>query len=195
METKVEENSDDSKVSSKSMSKSQVDADINALIRSLMEETQQISELVEMEKSYTTELTSQFKQIILGLNASYHIKPESISKNDSSISDVVLTPQGVVCVFSHSGSVVSRNLEALQSEVLLRILMEVIPEVKVLLNERRQKLNGRVMSLERLSKELRKVPVMPTGRARPSSPEQGTEARRERSSSGGDALRSAIDGK
>ena len=107
----------------------------------------------------------------------------------------MLTPQGVVCVFSHSGSVVSRNLEALQSEVLLRILMEVIPEVKVLLNERRQKLNGRVMSLERLSKELRKVPVMPASRARPGSPEQGTEARRERSSSGGDALRSAIDGK
>ena len=104
METKVEDNNNDEKASSKS--RAQVEADVNALIRSLMEETQQISELLEMEKSYTTELTSQFKQIILGLNASYHIKPESISKNDSSISDAVLTPQGIVCVFSHSGSVI-----------------------------------------------------------------------------------------
>ena len=190
METKVEDNNNDEKASSKS--RAQVEADVNALIRSLMEETQQISELLEMEKSYTTELTSQFKQIILGLNASYHIKPESISKNDSSISDAVLTPQGIVCVFSHSGSVISRSLEALQSEILLRILLEVIPEVKVLLNERRQKLNGRVMSLERLSKELKKVPAMPTGRKGGSDQ---SPVGRGRGSSGNDAMRSAIDGK
>ena len=133
--------------------------DVSNSIRSLQEESQQISELIEMERSYATEVASQLKQIIMPLNASYHIRPESISKSDSSISDVVLTPQGLVCVFYNSGNVVSRPLESITSEVLIRILAEVIPDAKSLMNERRQKLSGRVMTLEKLSKEMRKVPT------------------------------------
>ena len=129
-------------------------------LKALSEEFQQISELVEMEKSYLADVTTQLKQMITPLNASYHIKPESVSKNDSSISDVVLTPQGIVCVFYNSGTVVTRPLESIASEVLIRILGEVIPDVKALMNERRQKLSGRVMTLEKLSKEIRKVPTV-----------------------------------
>jgi hypothetical protein len=155
-ESKVEEPVlQDSKVS---MQGNLTETEITNSIRSLQEESQQISELVEMEKSYSAEVTAQLKQIIMPLNASYHIKPESVSKNDSSISDVILTPQGVVCVFYSSGNVVSRPLESITSEVLIRILSEVIPEAKLLTNERRQKLSGRVMTLEKLSKEMRKVP-------------------------------------
>ena len=124
------------------------DTEVTNSIRLLQEEFQQISELVEMEKSYATEVAAQLKQIIMPLNASYHIKPESISKSDSSISDVVLTPQGLVCVFYNSGNVVSRPLESITSEVLIRILLEVVPDAKALMNEKRQKLSGRVMTLE-----------------------------------------------
>jgi len=134
--------------------------DINYAIRSLQEETQQIFELIEMERTYGSEVSSQLKQIIMPLNLSYHIKPESISKTDSSISDVVLTPQGMVCVFNNQGSMISRPLESFQSDVLIRILLEVIPEIKVMLNEKRQKMSGRVMTLERVAKELRKVPAL-----------------------------------
>lgn len=136
------------------------DLDINMAIKSLQEETQQIFELIEMERTYGAEVSNQLKQIIMPLNLSYHIKPESISKTDSSISDVVLTPQGMVCVFNNAGSMISRPLESFQSDVLIRILLEVIPEIKVMLNEKRQKMSGRVMTLERVAKELRKVPAL-----------------------------------
>ncbi len=163
-ESKVEEAvRQDSKVSGQG---SLTETEITNSIRSLQEESQQISELVEMERSYSAEVSNQLKQIIMPLNASYHIKPESISRNDSSISDAVLTPQGVVCVFYSSGNVVSRPLESITSEVLIKILSEVIPEAKILMNERRQKLSGRVMMLEKLSKEMRKVPTA-GARARP----------------------------
>ena len=132
------------------------ETEVSNSIRSLQEESQQISELIEMERSFATEVAAQLKQTIIPLNASYHIKPESISKSDSSISDVVLTPQGLVCVFYNSGNVISRPLESITSEVLIRILAEVIPDAKALMNERRQKLSGRVMTLEKLSKEMRK---------------------------------------
>lgn len=165
-------------------------------IRSLQEESQQISELVEMERSYATEVSVQLKQIIMPLNASYHIKPESISKSDSSISDVVLTPQGLVCVFYNSGNVVSRPLESITSEVLIRILGEVIPDARALMNEKRQKLSGRVMMLEKLSKEMRKVPTS-SGRPKQqlnntNGTEQSQPTIHNTKSSSQDAMRSAF---
>ncbi len=147
---------------------SRSDLDINFAIKSLQEETQQIFELIEMERTYGAEVSTQLKQIINPLNLSYHIKPESISKTDSSISDVVLTPQGMVCVFNNAGSMISRPLESFQSDVLIRILLEVIPEIKVMLNDKRQKMSGRVMTLEKVAKELRKVPALV-----PSKPNSG----------------------
>jgi hypothetical protein len=173
------------------------ETEITNSIRSLQEETQQISELVEMERSYAAEVSNQLKQIIMPLNSSYHIKPESISKNDSSISDAVLTPQGVVCVFYTSGNVVSRPLESITSEVLIRILSEVIPEAKILMNERRQKLSGRVMMLEKLSKEMRKVPTSGS-RARPltqtnsEQPQPSSHTAKDRPTQPQDAMRSVF---
>ena len=194
-ESKVEEAPrQDAKIA---MQGSMNETEITASIKSLQEETQQISELVEMERSYSADVSNQLKQIILPLNSSYHIKPESISKNDSSISDAVLTPQGVVCVFYTSGNVVSRPLESITSEVLIRILSEVIPEAKILMNERRQKLSGRVMMLEKLSKEMRKVPNAGS-RTRPpiqgAQDQSAAESRpaRDRSTGPQDAMRSAI---
>lgn len=195
-ESKVEHaNIEDSKVK---LQGSVNESDVTNSIRSLQEESQQISELVEMERSYATEVAAQLKQIIMPLNASYHIKPESISKSDSSISDVVLTPQGLVCVFYNSGNVVSRPLESITSEVLIRILSEVIPDAKALMNEKRQKLSGRVMTLEKLSKEMRKVPTS-AARPRPQQvvgqgPEQAQPAMHvaKDKSAPQDAMRSAL---
>ena len=177
------------------------DLDINMAIKSLQEETQQIFELIEMERTYGAEVSNQLKQIIMPLNLSYHIKPESISKTDSSISDVVLTPQGMVCVFNNAGSMISRPLESFQSDVLIRILLEVIPEIKVMLNEKRQKMSGRVMTLERVAKELRKVPALvPTKSASTgknsqnnSSDQITVEGMKSSSSSNQDAMKSVLD--
>jgi hypothetical protein len=212
-ETKVESTTEQPKSQVQSPPKNQSlqsgrnESDINLAIRSLQEETQQIFELIEMERTYGGEVSTQLKQIIMPLNLSYHIKPESISKTDSSISDVVLTPQGMICVFNNQGSMISRPLESFQSDVLIRILLEVIPEIKVMLNEKRQKMSGRVMTLERVAKELRKVPALtpPTKGAssRSSSVDQSvnsdsrdkTSSQSSGSSSSGasqDALKSAI---
>ncbi|HYB04824.1 MAG TPA: hypothetical protein VED17_10195 [Nitrososphaerales archaeon] len=180
------------------------DLDINMAIKSLQEETQQIFELIEMERTYGAEVSNQLKQIIMPLNLSYHIKPESISKTDSSISDVVLTPQGMVCVFNNAGSMISRPLESFQSDVLIRILLEVIPEIKVMLNEKRQKMSGRVMTLERVAKELRKVPALvPTkttvsgkSSSNSSNDQSSSDGSRDKGSSSGssqDAMKSVLD--
>jgi hypothetical protein len=173
------------------------ETEVTSSVKSLQEESQQISELVEMERSYCLDVATQLKQAIAPLNVSYHIKPESVSKNDRSISDVVLTPQGMVCVFYSSGNVVSRPLESMTSEVLVRILMEVLPDAKVLMNEKRQKLTGIVMMLEKLAKEMRKIPnVSPRSRqvtpGGSDQPQPGASNARERPTQSQDAMRSAF---
>ena len=171
--------------------KPETETEVAASIRSLQEEYQQVSELLEIEKGYSSEVVTQFKQIIGPLNESYHVRPDSVSKYDSSISDVVLTPQGVVCVFHNNGTVVSRPLESVQSEVLVKVLGEVIPEVNVLVKKRRQNISARVMSLERLAKEMRKIPVIPGRSGHNSQPEQASGNSKEKQESL-DAMKSAV---
>ena len=175
--------------SASSMQNTEKDQDVSLLAKSLQEETLQISELIEMERNYSSEIALQLKQIIQPLNLSYHIKPDTISKTDASITDAILTPQGIVCVFSNAGTVITKPVESFQSEVIMRILKEVIPEAKALMNEKRQKLSGRVVALEKVSKELRKMPALSL--TRKASQEQPAVSR-ERSSSSLDAMKSAL---
>jgi hypothetical protein len=138
------------------------DSEIVSTIKSISEESLQISELSEMERTYAAEVTALLKQVIEPLNNTFHIKPTSLSKSDSSIQDVVLTPQGVVCIMHSHGTINSRPLESFSTEILLRIISEVIPEAKKLLVEKRQKITVRVGSLEKIAKEFRKLPTQMT---------------------------------
>ncbi len=145
----------------------QKDSSIVLSIRNLHEESMQISELQEMEKNYSVEVASLLRLIIEPLNTSYHVKPAAVSNRDSSLSDVVLTPQGVVCFTHNHGLTNAKPLEALPSEVLVKILGEVIPQIKQVLIEKRQKVSGRVGTLEKISREFKKIaPTLPA-KARP----------------------------
>jgi hypothetical protein len=157
--------SSSSSSSSKSRGSAEVpkDSDIALALKSLAEESLQISELSEMEKTYATEVIGQLKQLIEPLSNTFHIKPTSLSKTDSSIQDVVLTPQGIITVMHSHGTINSRPLETFSTEILMRILSEVIPEAKRILVERRQKITGRVGSLEKIAREFRKLPTQAPG--------------------------------
>jgi hypothetical protein len=135
------------------------DSDIALSIKALAEESLQISELTEMEKTYAAEVISLLKAVIEPLNNTFHIKPTSLSKTDSSIQDVVLTPQSIVVVMHSTGTINSRPLESFSTEILMRIIAEVVPEAKRFLVEKRQKITGRVSSLEKIAREFRKLPM------------------------------------
>ena len=134
------------------------DSEVALSIKSLAEESLQIAELIEMEKTYSAEVIGQLKQLIEPLGNTFHIKPTSLSKTDSSIQDVVLTPQGIITVMHSHGTINSRPLETFSTEILMRVLAEVVPEAKRILVEKRQKITGRVGSLEKIAREFRKLP-------------------------------------
>ncbi len=133
------------------------DTEVALSIKALAEEQLQISELSEMERTYATEVIGLLKQVIEPLNNTFHIKPTSLSKTDSSIQDVVLTPQSIVVVMHSTGTINSRPLETFSTEILMRIIAEVVPEAKRYLVEKRQKITGRVGSLEKIAREFRKL--------------------------------------
>jgi hypothetical protein len=133
------------------------DSEVALSIKALAEESFQISELSEMERTYATEVIGLLKQVIEPLNNTFHIKPTSLSKTDSSIQDVVLTPQTMVVVMHSTGTINSRPLETFSTEILMRIIAEVVPEAKRFLVEKRQKITGRVGSLEKIAREFRKL--------------------------------------
>lgn len=135
------------------------EASILDSIKSLQEASEQISELTEREKNYSAEMTQKLEEMIASFNATYHLDPAAVLKDGSLVSDVIVTPKGEVCLTYNSGRVTSRPLESLTSDVLISILSEVIPDLKVQMNERKEKLqkSGRVVMLEKISEEIKKV--------------------------------------
>ena len=144
--------------------------DILSSISLLKEETAQISELSELERQYATETIAYVKRLIEPLNTSFHIDPRGVMKGDSSVTDIVLTPQGTVCLVKKE-NVVSKPLESLQTETLVNIIQQVIPAVKDHIAAKRQKMTNRVNMLERVTKELRKVGPVNSKQKSVSSPQ------------------------
>lgn len=139
------------------LSSNQDEMDITNAVRSILEESQQIAELTEMEKVYSVHVVRRFSEIALALKGSYHIKPESVAKSDSSVTDVVLTAKGEILIFHANKLVTSTPLESFRSDNLIKILEETIPKADLLLKERRQKIGQRVATLENVVSEIKKV--------------------------------------
>lgn len=164
MESRKSEQKDESEIDSPGRME-----DILSSIGLLREETAQIGELSELERQYAAETIAYLKRLIEPLNTSFHIDPRSVMKGDASVTDIVLTPQGTVCLVRKE-NVVSKPIESLQTETLVNIIQQVIPEVKNHIASKRQKMTSRVTMLEKVTKELRKVgPVSPRQKVAPST--------------------------
>ncbi len=122
----------------------------------LKEEAAQIGELSELERQYATETISYLKRMIEPLNTSFHISPRGIMKDDGSVTDIVLTPQGTICLVKKE-NVVSKPIDSIPTETLVNIIQQVIPQVKDHVSLKREKMTSRVNMLERVTRELRKV--------------------------------------
>ncbi len=131
--------------------------DLIALIKTVQEEFLKIKELTDLEKTYTSDAISALRQFIGSLGKSYHLDPTLLSKVDRNVADIVLTAQGSICLVYNNGRMVTRSIENLSSESLVRVLVQILPEIKISLVEKRQKLLSRASVLERASAELKKI--------------------------------------
>ncbi len=143
------------------------ESEIDSSLKTLQEESRQLVELAEMEKTYASEVVNQLKQIIGPLGATYHVQTAWKTNADGLVSDAVLTAEGMICVTYNNGAVHSKPLESTSSETLLKILAEVIPEVKRVMMEKRQNMGLRASLLERIAREIAKVAELSTDQEHP----------------------------
>jgi hypothetical protein len=129
-----------------------------AAINSLGEECGQINELAKLEEYYSREIIDQLKQIMMPGKASFTINLAAISTSDSSVTDAVLTSEGIVCLQNHVGKVLLRRpLREFQGETFLNIVDDILLEVKNIVYTSQEKPSERLSTIEKISRELRKI--------------------------------------
>jgi hypothetical protein len=131
-------------------------SDVVSSIASLREEASQLDELSELEREYSKEVISQLKGMLESLNASFRIPPASITKSDTSLTDVILTAQCSLCLIRNENTT-TRALESVKTETLLAVVKQVAPQIRSLAVERRMRMAERVTMLERVTKEFMKL--------------------------------------
>lgn len=131
------------------------DEDVDS-IRALFERSQEVMNHVNMDKMYSAELISKFKKIAPSLGRSYHITPRSIFEDGSQISDIVLTPDAILSFYCNTELVVSKPLESMTSEVLIRMLNEILPTIQSLAIENIQN-RPKQTRFQRLASDIKNV--------------------------------------
>ena len=127
------------------------------MARELQEESTLIAQLWEMEKMRSAEVFASLRRILEANGKSFHLNPDLLKRVDKNVTDVVLTPQGMICLIFNNGQIVTRPLENLSTESLVRVMGQVLPEMKTILAERRRKLSARAGILERMADELKGI--------------------------------------
>jgi len=134
-------------------------SDLNVLniVRELHEESTLISQLSDMERTHSTEVMVSLRRLLEANGKSFHLSPEMLARVEKNVTDVVLTPQGSICLIHNNGQFVTRSLENLSSESLMRVLGQILPEVKISLAERRRKLSVRAGLFEQMAGDLKDI--------------------------------------
>jgi hypothetical protein len=132
--------------------------DVCFAINSLREESMQVSELLKLEDYYSKEIINELKQIMAPRKASFHLNPLTMLEQNASISSSVLNSEGVVSFLNNRGQVLFRKqLGEFQRDVFLKIIDEILPGVKSLLNSEPAKSAEGLSAIKRISMELRKI--------------------------------------
>src|SRR5579862_8956536 len=100
------------------------EADLPLAIKGLEEEELQIAELTEIEKAQLTDLASSLKALLKSLDTPLHVDSASFSP------EVVVTPEGMARLENEGVLVASIPIESIPSQILIKMLMEMIPDIK-----------------------------------------------------------------
>lgn len=126
-------------------------------IESLQEESNQISDLEDIEHSYSIEAANILRDMLRVLGRSFHIDPELYGMNNFPISDIVLTPDAEVQIFREKVKVVSTSIESIPTYLLVGIVTEVLPNLGNLIKERNLNLGEKKNRIQKLTIEIRKI--------------------------------------
>lgn len=128
--------------------------DVCFAVNSFCEESMQVGELQKLEDFYSKEIIGELKQIMKPRKAAFHVNPLALGQ-DSSVSEAILNCEAVVEFVNSRGKVLhTKPLGEFQIEIFLRVIDEILPEAKILLNAAPE--DG-LSAIKKISKELKKI--------------------------------------
>ncbi len=135
--------------------------EIISTIKSLQVESERIKDVLDMEKACAQEVAGVMKHFLEQIGKSYSLSPAMFPKLGRGVKEIILTPQGVFFLDYADGTKVARTFDNLAPDSLIKVLDYILPDVKQLLMERRQRLSDRATMLEEVAAELSKIPNLP----------------------------------
>ena len=132
--------------------------DVCFAINSLREESLQVTELLKLEDYYAKEIIGEPKQIMRPKKASFRLNQLTMLEQNFSISEAVLNYEGVISLKGSKGHVVFRKpLAEFQKDTFLKIIDEILPQARDLLNSEPEKHSERISAIKKISIELKKM--------------------------------------
>ncbi len=129
----------------------------SVLLSSLKEELIQISELSQLEKAKTAEVVSGLRSLIKPFNTTIHMSPVALNIKDDTVSEVVLTAEGIVCLILENGDVMTKRFEQIPSETLLKIIFVLLPQIRSIIAKKKQNAALRASWMQKLALEMKRT--------------------------------------
>jgi len=123
-------------------------------LRDIQGEYIMLTELYEKEKNYGQKLSDMMKTLQEEVDSTIQISPDVIGEQ---CKEAYLVSESVVVLVDSSGNRISRPLSKLPAATIVSVIEECTPELRRLLFEKRKSESGKVRSLERVLKELKKA--------------------------------------
>jgi len=123
-------------------------------LRDIQGEYIMLTELYEKEKSYGQKLSDMMKTLQDEVDSTIQIRPDAIGEQ---CKEAYLVSEAVVVLVDNAGNRISRPLFRLPASTIVSVIEECTPELRRLLFEKRKSESGKVRSLERVLKELKKA--------------------------------------
>lgn len=136
----------------------EIEPALSDLIPSIQESAQTLTASIAEYTRLSRELCKALTAYTDWLGITLEIPPEEIPRfND--VEKMFLSPQGHLVVVDKRGRVDSKALEEYPTEVVLTVVLNALPELKSKMDGYAQRLSERIDLLERISRELRSIPI------------------------------------
>ena len=130
------------------------EGDLVSALKDMQEEFLQIDELASTENNYAKELSDLLKHVMFVLKTSVPISSDVFA---IPVKNAALTSEGDVLVIHSDGLISSRPLDDFDSETAVKIIADGLPKLRATAIGFRKKISARVVLLEEVIPELRRL--------------------------------------
>ncbi|MBI3023389.1 MAG: hypothetical protein HYY68_06630 [Thaumarchaeota archaeon] len=126
-------------------------------LREVQSEVAQLSELDEMERTYSIRLIDSIKLLQSQIDVAIPLHVNLLSTYQSNLKTAFLVSEGVVVLTDKDGTTLSLPLTQFKPQDILAVVQDATPALREIISEKRKLVGGRVDILERILKDMKKA--------------------------------------